>query len=299
MKKITLIFLIQLFPAFILSAGRTDAGLTLLEDSAARPAALGGAFSAATDDVAAMTYNPASLGTLKSGQASFLFQRGIDEDSFGQLLFGSPIKKFGVGVSVGYFDSGTVRIFDGVNERDVTGQSDFTVGLGVSHQILGAAVGVTGKYIASELAERDTANAYAFDAGLSASILTRVQIGFAVQNVGSKIKFNQEGEDLPRIARAGFSYLLFPTSIPTQLFFDAPYYINQEQVRPAMGVETSIGPLALRAGYRNGSDLEEFSFGTGFLFGPASVDYSFGMVEQLDSRHRFSMTIRFGNQNSK
>src|SRR5690242_13966416 len=50
----------------------TSGGLTLLEPSGARPAALGEAFTAATNDIAGFDYNPASLKSLESGQASFM-----------------------------------------------------------------------------------------------------------------------------------------------------------------------------------------------------------------------------------
>ena len=58
-----------------------NAGLTLLEAPSARAAALGEAFSAASDDLSAFSYNPASLFTFENSRGSFLYQEGATEDS--------------------------------------------------------------------------------------------------------------------------------------------------------------------------------------------------------------------------
>ena len=68
-------------------------GLSLLEPTGARAASLGEAFSAMTNDITAFGYNPASLGSLETGQASFMYEKGLAEDSYGHFLIGTPSQK--------------------------------------------------------------------------------------------------------------------------------------------------------------------------------------------------------------
>ena len=92
----------------------------------------------------------------------------------------------------------------------------------------------------------------------------------------------------------GMSILLISRQVTSTLFLDAPYHLNQEEFKPAAGIETNIGPLAFRAGYKSGSELQKITVGAGFSIGSTSVDYAFGMVDDLDSTHRVSLGIKFG-----
>lgn len=276
------------------AAGKTDAGLILLDVPSARPAALGQAFTAMSDDVSAYLYNPATLNSLKTGHASFLYQNGIFDDSSGQLLLGHPLHRGGVGLSIGYYNGGDIVLTDGNTQREVTAQRDLMMSLGVARGLGLFSFGVTGKVLSSELAETEHATAYAMDFGLCLALNSRWRFGTSIQNVGSKLKFNEQGDDLPRIARVGFSYLLVPSGFKTNLLVDAPYYVNHEELRPSLGLETLIGPMAFRIGYRGGNNSQEFSIGTGFWLGQANFDYALGIVNDLDSVQRISLGYQFG-----
>ena len=292
--SITLFSVLVSFAGTLLASGRTEAGLTLLEASSARSAALGEAFTAASNDISAFTYNPANLFTFEKGQASFLYQQGAFDDSYGQLVMGYPRFKDAFGISIGYYDGGEAAVFDGVSQRSVTAQSDLTVGLGYSTQYRYLAIGVTGKYLSSELAETVRAKAFAADVGVVYPLHKRVLVAGALQNIGNKLEFVSEGDELPRIGRAGIQWVIGNGRWATLLLLDVPYYMNQQELRPAIGLEKFIGPLAIRAGYKSGNDLEEFSIGTGFLLGASSFDYSFGLVDEFESRHRISVSMQFG-----
>jgi phage tail protein X len=83
------------------------------------------------------------------------------------------------------------------------------------------------------------------------------------------------------------------------LLVEGVYHINDREYLPAVGIETLVGPLALRAGYHAGSDLTEFTFGTGFLWGVSSLDYAFGLAQELNSSHRISLSTRFGGSQAQ
>jgi hypothetical protein len=295
MKKIVgAICLVTLSLMQLKAATRTEAALSLLEAPTARPAALGEALTAATDDVAAFSYNPASLATLHRGHAAFLYHRGINDDAYGQFLIGQPHKKNGYGLSVGYYDGGKVEISDGNTSSFVTAQRDLVLALGAARSMGRLSAGVAGKYFSSELAETDKATAVAADAGVGYRLSKNIQVGAAVQNMGTKLEFNGLGSDLPRIARAGMAMAL-PFQARTLLFLDAPYHFNQSQFYPAVGIETGVGPLAFRAGYKVVPDEDQISLGAGFRVGSTELSYAFELADNLNSRHRISVGMRFGD----
>jgi len=194
------------FPSKGLAKGKTSAGLTLLGPQGARAAALAEAYSAASNDISALGFNPSLLSTLQTGQASFLLKRDVFDSTFGLFHIGRPLKNGGVGMSIGYFDGDSIHVFDGVKESDSTAQRDITVTLGLAQGVGPISFGVSGKYLSSELAETDHATAFAGDFGVNWKLNHRLRIGAAVQNIGSELKFNDEGDDLPRMARTGFSF---------------------------------------------------------------------------------------------
>ncbi|OVE78188.1 hypothetical protein BVX98_01010 [bacterium F11] len=297
LSKKTLFYTLMgvIFPCLVYGAGRSQAGLTLLEAPGARAAALGEAFSTMREDVTAFAYNPASLYPLETGQASFMLEKGISDDTYGHFLIGYPRYKDSFGLSVSHYNGGKATLYDGVTERNVTLQSDLSIGIGYATAFRHISIGATAKYFKSELADTASASAFAGDIGLNAPLFQNVRFGLALQNIGSKLQYVSVKNDLPRMARAGITMKFIPYKYITTLLIDSAYSLNNNELIPSAGLETWIGPLALRAGYKGGSDLEAISFGTGFRFGNASLDYAFGLVDQLDSRHRVSFGLRFGN----
>ncbi|MFC1501620.1 hypothetical protein ACFL58_04145, partial [Elusimicrobiota bacterium] len=69
-------------------------------------------------------------------------------------------------------------------------------------------VGVNIKYISSNI-DDVTATAFAADIGAQKTYVdARIQVGAAVQNLGSEVKFNFEGDPLPLNFRLGAKYAL-------------------------------------------------------------------------------------------
>ena len=271
-----------------------SAGLTLLQTPSARAAALADALTAAPDDIAAFGFNPAALGTLTAGRASLLYEMGPIDDSYGQLMIGAPAAFGGWGLRVGYYDGGAFELFDGQTTRTVTAQTDLVASLGVAARVRGASIGVTAKVITSELIEQERATAYAADLGLQIPVGSRLRIGAAAQNFGTAMVYISEPDPLPRIVRGGVSYLLLPNFYSTSLLADVPYYLNEREWTPSVGVEARAGVLALRAGYRAGMEEEDLTVGMGFALGANALNYSFGFADALENRHRVSLDFAFG-----
>lgn len=272
----------------------TTTGLTLMQPASARASAMAEAFSAVSNDIAAYGYNPASLGTLERGQASFLFQRGDFDDSFGQFLVGTPLRRGGWGLSVSYFNEGEVTLSNGSTSETVSAQKDLAVSAGAARRMGPVSVGFAAKYITSELIESVSATAEAVDIGMSAAVHPRAQMGLALQNMGTRMKYVTQEFDLPRVARAGLNILLFSKSLPTTLLLETPYYLNDRTVQPAMGLEVRFGPVAFRSGFKQAGHNNSFSLGAGFLIADSSFDYAFSMANDTNSFHRASLSLHFG-----
>ncbi len=289
----TLLFIAHA-PAVWAEGSAQSGGTLLLNTPSARSAALGEAFTAMRNDVAALFYNPASLSSLVTDQAGFQYQKGLVDDSYGQLLLGGPAREGGLGIGLGYYNGGRFNLSDGVTQRSVRAKSELLLAVGGARPLGRVSAGATLKYLSSTLAESSRANALAADFGVSATFGKNLTLGAAVQNIGSALKYGSERDHLPRVLRAGLSTKLPSGKFPLVMVFDTPYYLNEQELRPAIGFETNVGPLAMRTGYKAGSDLQEFSVGAGFLMGQTTFDYSFGFADKLDSTHRVSVSMRLG-----
>jgi hypothetical protein len=273
-----------------------SSGLILLDPASARASSLGEAFSAITNDIAAFAYNPASLRSLSSGQASFMFQRGLTDDSRGRFLVGAPIDCGGVGLNVNYYDGGTLDLVQSGVKRSVTAKRDWVISLGAARMIGPVSVGVAAKHITSTIVETEEAQAWAADVGAQMTVHPRVVVGASLQNMGSSLKYLETREDLPRLARLGAAWKPAIHLFPLLLVAEAPYYIGEKEVRPALGAETSVGPLAFRVGYKTQNDLANWAFGAGFNLNQFSLDYSFGLIEDLRDEHNISFNLKFGGK---
>lgn len=281
--------------AFAGSAG-VSGGLTLLETTDARPASMGEAFTGVTNDIAGFSYNPASLGTIKNGQASFLYQKGLLEDSYGHFSIGGGNSKGkGYGLSVGYYNAGSIEVNDGVTTRTVTAQKDLLVSLGMSRSLGKMSYGASVKFLQSKLVEQYSATAYAADLGVLMPIGNRMHLGLAARNIGTQLKYVDEGDSLPRIYDMGLAMNLIPGAHSTTLMLNTPYYANEKSLLPGVGLETLVGPMAIRAGYKKREGGNQFTVGAGFQLGSTNFDYAFGLVKDLSAEHKVSVSLHFGN----
>lgn len=259
--------------------------------SGARPAALAEAFSAVQDDVAAIRYNPASLSSLRSTQLGFIYQEGLIDDAEGQVVAGRSTARGGVGLSLGFYDGGKIDVLDGGPRRSVQAQTDLTMAVGYARRVGAISAGLAGKYISSELIDQYRAQAVALDLGVTGRLWPKTALGASLQNIGTRLTYSQEGDELPLLARAGVAQSLFRER--GLLVADLRYLARDREMSAAVGFEYMTGPLALRGGYTSGSDLVNVSLGAGFLLRNFSIDYSYGIADELNSPHRVSVTVKF------
>ncbi len=273
-------------------------GAILLKPVDARAFALKETIGADRNQISAFAINPAALLSLQSGQVSLMHERGLTDDSFNQILVGSPFSLGAWGMGISYYNGGDFVFSDGSTVRQVNAQTDYVVALGYSFSLRSVDLGITGKYLYSELIEKEHAQAPAFDFGTAKSINMNLRAYGSVQNIGPKLKYDQHGDPLPTSLRTGLAWFL-PVNPPTSLFFDLPYYLYEKKLTAAVGAELWMGPLALRGGYKSGIDLGGFSIGAGFKLGQFDLNYGFGFINDLDSQHVVSISGKFGGKSNQ
>jgi hypothetical protein len=298
MKKIILGILMMGGTSLAFAKGPgTTAGLTMLRTSGARISALANAGSVVRNDITALGFNPASLGSLSSGQAYAFYERGLADDTYGQMMVGTKFMNGSFGLSAGRYDAGQVELFDGVNPgRTVSAQRDMAVNLGYGFSFRGMEFGAGLRYLTSTIAESKSANATGVDLGANIPVAANLRAGVSLPVYQTKLSYGSTAEDMPRIARAGLSYdTKFVAGMPLMLLAEVPYYVNEHERGFNIGMETRLSVLALRLGYAFRPNANEFSIGTGFAFRNVGMDYSFGLVQnELNSIHKLGLSFKFG-----
>jgi hypothetical protein len=278
----------------------------------ARATALGQAFTAVPNDVQALAYNPASLGTLLASQVSFEHLNYVSDVTQEAILFGHAGRQegFSWGASANYLRVGditrTVATLPGDNGNGFTETGNFStydMSLGVS----GAApvtddlvIGTTVKLIRESLADASS-NAGAVDLGVvyEANDTRTWSLAAAVQNLGFASKFADASVKLPYTFRGGVSAQPF-----AQWLFSADY-VRRSDLSGEFDGGVEVRPqrvIALRFGYRYAlthqdlGGISDFSAGIGLRGGHWSFDYAFVPLGELGSTHRLSVNFRFTPQ---
>jgi hypothetical protein len=305
MKKLVLLFSV-IFLSYSLYAETGDSAASFLSlGVGANASGMGNAYSAVSDGAESLYWNPGAVVLNDSKKLSFTHTAYIESTSYDTLYFTNKINEdsaFGVGLQYLSYDSLDEIDPSGIKlgsyePSDMALSAGYSIRLRGSNSILdGAGVGVSLKYIKAEV--KDSATAFAADIGFITGLINNKFRGaVTVYNLGSKIKFDKEDENLPLMFRVGARYDInenFLTSIDLSLPRDADTYFS---LGAAYKKSFDKNLLTIRAGYdgRN-SDVEGFSgfnFGAGFEFSDISVDYAFVPYGDLDTTHRISVGFKF------
>jgi tetratricopeptide (TPR) repeat protein len=220
--------------------------------------------------------------------------------------YAHPLGRNGVlGGSVNYL---TINDIDGYSETGMSSNNltayDLAVTLSYSRKLMGNKkiseqwkVGLFGginvKFIQEKLDDK-SAVAYALDIGsLYKTPVENLSFGFNVQNLGGKIKFVEEGDELPLNIKLGTGYRLLNGDLLLALDYNLPAdndgYINT-------GVEYWLwDKIGLRMGYGSNNEVEQgISYGFGMNNGEIGLDYAFEPYGILGDTHRVSLSWRFG-----
>jgi hypothetical protein len=263
-------------------------GATFLElGTSARALSMGEAYTAASEDVNLLYYNPSGLGTLQYPVASFVHQELLYDSRFENLIGAYPLYKGFLAVSASAF---WVPPFDKIDINGAkTGSVNvvdtaLTVGYGrdMGPLYLGGSI----KYIYQKIDTLSVSSA-AIDLGIMkqmylyspfAAPIRNFSLGMSVLNLGTTAK----DDPLPRSLRMGASYIpikwmklnmdVSESVIDSDDLYDFTYGF-EEGFRVNAGMELSWQDiLYLRAGYRF-NDAGTYTFGFGFNYAIENVSF--------------------------
>ncbi|MDD5302881.1 MAG: PorV/PorQ family protein [Elusimicrobia bacterium] len=314
MKVILAACAIALFP---LSAGASDFGRAavgtagsefMLFDTSARGIAMGGAYSAATNDSSSLYWNPAGLSQVPRLSATFLHAQYIagvtyNATSVAKRINDSSVLAFGVR----YLDAGAITRTDinGLSRGEFHPRS-YLAELGWGQSIydlsdseVDVAMGVTVKYMHTDLLEH--ANAYGGDFGVHSRFYGTTQtydVSVVIQNLGIGQKFDQVRDTLPTRLRFGGGVRpikpLLLTIEGIAPINDAPY--GAAGMEYTVDIQKNIQG-AVRAGlnsltYDSLGLTSILNFGFGLKLSDLSFDYAFTPAGAIGAQiHRISLSF--------
>ena len=272
----------------------------------AGPAAMGSAYTALATNAYAPTSNPGGLGFLKGTEIAGQHLSYIQSIRYEHFGFVTPIGHDasvhrGLGISVQDLGTGDITRTDVLNGSPVTGLGSFSSRWSAYNLSYGQtvtekmALGITGKMIHASI-DDVSASAYAVDAGSLYRWDERLSLATTVTNMGTKLKFLSEGDNLPMAAHVGAAYR------PNQ-----QWLVSMEGVYPRTGMASfhlggqwqPIETVSLRAGYKtdtiNGLNaLAGLTAGFGLQVWGQELAYAWTPYGELGSAQYLSLLIRFG-----
>ncbi|OIO01513.1 MAG: hypothetical protein AUJ51_08280 [Elusimicrobia bacterium CG1_02_56_21] len=272
----------------------------------ARAAAMGGAYTAISEEASAIYWNPAGLVQIPKLSAVFMRAQYLEEISYQYAAYAHRLS----------YDSvlaGSVLLTDigSITQTDISGNTlgsftprDQVFTLSYSKAILefsdkdiDVSVGVSAKYLKSTIV--DTASSYAADLGIMTYNFGDIPYRLAVTatNMGGGLTYDKESNPLPLTFKLGAAVNPFRNMlIATDVVFP-----KQNKPNILFGAELATTPneltrLCVRAGL-NAQQMRDglggFSMGVGATLHFFSLDYAFVPMGELGSTHRISLTFDF------
>ncbi|MBN1622370.1 MAG: PorV/PorQ family protein [Endomicrobiales bacterium] len=283
------------------AASKGTSGAQFLKIIAApRPAAMGGAYAAMSDDVNSIVFNPSGLAFLKKKEAVLVQNSWIQDISNQYLAFGMPTENMGTfGLSVIMLSITDIDHRDNLaNDLGSYDARDMAVSLAYARCLNEQwGVGLNAKIIQSKI-EDESASAFAVDIGGLYKVSERVDLGLVIQNLGTEVKFISEGDPLPMTVRLGGGY----TPINDLLLGLDVVYPNDSDIYASIGGEYNLKVIEkfefpIRAGYRSGMEtggLSGLNAGLGVLYNNfLGVDFTWTPVGDLGDSMKFGLRLKF------
>lgn len=272
----------------------------------ARAVAMGGAYTALSDDPEGVFWNPAGLCYAEKSGFSVMGMSLFDEVSITSLGSAFNFRSYGV-VSLDVIYLGARDI-----ERDAYGRelgeftnSNIAVGAGFSRKFYKFSTGMNVKFIYSKLGDY-TAQSYYIDAGVMYDFRKFLFLGLSLRDLGLGPSFNGVREKSPATLRGGAGLKMNFLSTGFILASDVEVTRSME-VNASLGgevqigeVDTKMGKIIIRSGYNTVYELGSwngFTVGIGYERVNKGVGYRIDMVQTdygfLGESTRASFTLNF------
>ncbi|MDO8757325.1 MAG: PorV/PorQ family protein [Elusimicrobiota bacterium] len=281
------------------TASGTEGASFLDIPAGGRPAALAGAYSALASDAYAPVWNPAGLAFVPGAQLAAMH---ADYDGIGGYEFASFVHPLGarggLGASAQYFHADRTASLD-LNGNELGSYSSYygayslAYGFAFNEEF---SIGAAAKLIDARLADV-SARTGAGDVGALYRVNAKVSLAAVAANLGGKLKFLRQADELPRNYRLGVHYSpLAQLSLVQETVYDRTELLSGRfaaEWRP-------LDALAVRAGYRTDtarrlSALGGLTTGVGLKVWGQRFDYAWLPMGDLGQTQYFSVVLAFGS----
>ena len=300
----------------------------LKTDISPRAMGMGGSFVAVADDIYAINYNPAGLAQLYVPEASAMYLSGFEDSKLEYLAFGMPmpflglagVEKPAMAASVIFSDAGrftwrTINGDDSVSSRGLDAQIDKILTISYGEKVYSGEfniegykakieqyLGISAKYISSEMLQRYSASALAFDGGwLMMEPNLGLTFGAGLANYSGGIKYVSETEKLPSILRLGMAWQR-PTVMDQSLLvsLESDFYTAEAQKSLRLGLEYNFEKtFTARLGYKGlkilgfREDNKGMAMGLGIHYDDMSLDFAMSLGNEVFNTSQFSFSYKF------
>ncbi len=269
----------------------------------ARAGAMGGAYIAMTNDLHAISSNPAVLALLDRRQGTFDYVNHFLDIQSGFGAYLHPMQNGNLAFSLYFRDYGQLERLDEFGNETGTFSANSFVLTGAYARKLDSQIRVGGamKYFRSAL-ESYAADGFAVDFGVlwETGFLDNLKIGAGIFNLGfARTAFIETRESLPTRLEFGLSKRL--AHLPFEWSLALRKFVGGDWAAAAGGEFTLSDHLFFRLGYNSLAREQKigladerfagFSTGLGIIYQKYKIDYSFASYGAVGSQNRFSLTF--------
>lgn len=247
-------------------------------DVGAKPIALGGAFTALSNNSIAIFYNPSGPSQMPFREFSVFYSPapfGLTELSYGAFTYIEPTKFGTFGIAGKKYGFELYSELTGVLNYSNEYQKKFYYGLNFNFYNL-------------KIERYGSASTFSLDIGILTYLTDYLRLGFSALNI-NRARIGQTREKLPQVYRTGLAInlkkdLTLLLDMEKDTRFDASV---------KSGLEYNLyNMIDLRLGI--GSEPTKFSCGIGIYYSLFQLDYGFYTHQDLGLTHQASITVNFG-----
>ena len=281
----------------------------------ARPLAMGGAYTALSEDAYAIFWNPAGLYSVSNPQLGLMhserFSGVVDYDVAGialpqpdKTVIGFGLIRLGVnGIPFTRLEDPGSPISESnrVEIDKIVTEGEYAFYAAKSGQFHNWSWGVAPKLVFKHIGSEHQAYGLGFDAGVRGRPIEWLPVttGFAVRDVLGTLLVWDTGhtEVIVSTLRLGIAAEFNLSALEAKLIPVADIDYRMEALGESNALAHHIGLEYLirdAIGLRIGSDNGELTFGGGLNLKPVSIDYAFIGHDELGETHRISITARWG-----
>lgn len=304
-NKISLIIVVisLFFRCSYAAFSKNDAGTTTAQflklGAGVRASGMGDAFVGISDDSTAVYWNPAGLCQIKNQSFSVMHAVWFEDISYDWASYAYNMKNLGfIGFGIQYLSYGDIKEIDNTgSDKGTFNPNDTAATISYAKDICNFNLGCSFKYISSKI--KENFSAFAFDFGMMHKILNnKLSLGLSIQNMGTKMKFNNNEDSLPFNIKLGSAYFINSNLI---LVLDLNAPIDNE-INFCSGTEykykvnNSInfsGRLGYTTKTKDTGGLNGITTGLGINYNTYQLDYAFVPYGDLGNTHRISFSLQF------